>query len=74
MEIKSYSIKLLFKIGTIVFGTLIEHATPALREELKKVLFDLNDKAEKTDNPFDDLLTIFLIKLLGFDEDFIQEK
>ncbi len=74
MEMKSYTTKMLFKLGEIILGTLIEHATPAIRDELKNALFTLNDKAEKTNNPFDDLLVVFLIKLLTFDEDFLKEK
>lgn len=65
----NYSIKLMLKIANIVFPVILNQVTPALREELEKALKELYKKAEATENPFDDLLIIFIMEILGFTKD-----
>lgn len=65
----NYSIKILIKIAEMIFPRLMEEMTPVIREELKKTLLTLYEKAERTQNPFDDLVVIMLIEILGFDKE-----
>ncbi|MBD3390736.1 MAG: hypothetical protein GF410_01860 [Chitinivibrionales bacterium] len=47
-----------------VLGALVDVLTPHIRELLEKWLYDLYEKALKTDNPADDTLIEFLAALL----------
>jgi hypothetical protein len=57
-------------IGTVIvalLGDLIEGLTPAVKDELGKLLYSLHDKALATKNPIDDMATGFLLRLMGFE-------
>ena len=45
---------------------ILEKLSPEIREELKKFMVSLKQKAEATDNWWDDVLVDFLIDVLGF--------
>jgi len=57
------------KIANIIFPVLLREVTPALREEFKNYLYQLYDKAQKTENPFDDLFIHLIITFLGFNKE-----
>ena len=65
----SLNVKLLMKIANIIFPVLLNQVTPALREELKNYLYQLYEKAQETENPFDDLLIHLIITFLGFNKE-----
>ena len=48
-------------------GDLLENISPAIREVLKQLVLNLYQEAKKTDNPWDDLLCVFLAGLLGIE-------
>jgi len=65
----SLNVKLLMKIANIIFPVLLNQITPALREELKNYLYQLYEKAQETENPFDDLFIHLIITFLGFNKE-----
>ena len=50
-----------------LLATILPMVTPAIRDELFELLKKLHEKALKTDNPFDDYLTQFLLDLFGIE-------
>jgi len=59
-------------ITAILLGLVIEmiqRMTPELRKLLCNFLFELNEKAKKTDNPVDDLFCMLFLGLLACDEE-----
>lgn len=44
---------------------MVIEMTPALRKELVMWVKDFRNKSEATDNPNDDYISIFLMKILG---------
>jgi len=48
-----------------VLAVIMPVLSPALREELVKVMLLLYNKAMETDNPWDDFLMRFLLRILG---------
>lgn len=50
-----------------VLGSLVGVLTPEIRNELVKLLKDLDAKAKATPNPFDDFVTGFLLHVFGIE-------
>lgn len=48
-----------------VLAVIMPVLSPALREELVKVMLNLYEKAMATENPWDDFLMRFLLRILG---------
>lgn len=48
-----------------VLKVIIPVISPTLRDELEKVMLTLYQKAMETDNPWDDFLMRFLLRILG---------
>lgn len=48
-----------------VLKPIMEILTPMIRAELEKLVVKFYQKAEATDNPWDDFLAEFLLKMLG---------
>lgn len=48
-----------------VLKVILPVLSPTLREELEKVMVSLYNKAMETDNPWDDFLMRFLLRILG---------
>ena len=46
-------------------GDLLANISPAIREVLKRMVLGLWEEAKKTENPWDDLLCVFLAGLVG---------
>lgn len=59
----SWIITLIVTVLKPIMGIL----TPMLREELEKFALKFYAKAESTDNPWDDFLAEFLLKILGIE-------
>jgi hypothetical protein len=47
---------------------ILSKLSPEIREELKKFMISLKEKAAATDNWWDDVLVDFLIDILGFSD------
>ena len=54
-------------IGLVLrlLGPIMKALTPALREALEGFLLDYYEKATETDNPWDDFLALFLLRIFG---------
>lgn len=48
-----------------VLKVILPVLSPTLRDELEKVMVSLYNKAMETDNPWDDFLMRFLLRILG---------
>lgn len=48
-----------------VLKVIMPVLSPTLREELNKLMLSLYEKAMATDNPWDDFLMRFLLRILG---------
>ncbi len=49
----------------VVLKPIIDILTPVIRTELEKLVVKFYAKAEATENPWDDFLAEFLLKILG---------
>lgn len=58
----------LFALVRDIILTILEKASVGFRYELKKFIFDLEERARKTDNPYDDFLVELIKSLLFKDE------
>lgn len=57
-------------LGNILFGMLgdlFEDVTPVIRDEFKKLLLDLYDRAKATPNAIDDMVVAFIMRLFKFE-------
>lgn len=59
----TWIVSLILAVLKPIFAVL----TPTIRDELRKLLESFYAKAETTDNPWDDFLAEFLLKILGYD-------
>lgn len=55
--------KLLLKLAAVILRPVIDAATPWLRDQILQFLTGLYRKAKETENPIDELLVEFLLRL-----------
>jgi hypothetical protein len=48
-----------------IIGPIVRALTPTLRDLLSDMLIDFYERAEKTENPYDDLVAETLLRLLA---------
>lgn len=51
----------------ILLKLIVEAISPVLRKELEKLVERLKEVAKGTNNPYDDILVLFISKMLGFE-------
>lgn len=54
-------------IIAVTIGRILDNISPQLRGTLFAIFEQLRDKAEETENPWDDVLVSLLYALFGFD-------
>lgn len=49
----------------LIIANALKHASPAIIEDLRRMVQDMMDRAEKTDNPYDDMFVGMLQLIIG---------
>jgi len=55
------------RIAALVLAPVLRALTPVIEDELEKFLLKLYDRAEKTDNPLDDMFVGMLLDILDIE-------
>ena len=65
----AWTIKSVLDFIVKILQPIVALVTPIIKEELDEFLLKLHEKAKKTENPYDDLFTAFLLDMFGIEHE-----
>lgn len=71
---KGLTMNLIFATTSKLISTILPIVSEHIREGLKELLKNLYEKANETQNPYDDFLLEFIIMLLGLEKEILENK
>jgi len=71
---KGLTMNLIFVTTSKLISVILPIVSEHIREGLKELLKNLYEKANETQNPYDDFLLEFIIRLLGLEKEILENK